>query len=81
MVVPYGLSSSVKLTNEINKQKQRERKAYIQHSRTLLVPLITMLVLQVSCYVRGDDCNNVFIVSINEDETVAALKDAIKEKK
>ena len=37
--------------------------------------------LKLSCYVRGDDFSNVFIVKIDEDETVAALRKAIKEKK
>ena len=46
---------------------------------TFLVPLITML--KLFCYVRGDNYSNTFIVNINEDETVADLRKAIKEKK
>ena len=37
--------------------------------------------LKLFCYVRGDDYSNTFIVNIDEDDTVADLKDAIKEKK
>ena len=39
----------------------------------------TMLTLV--CYVRGDDHDHVFEVKINKTESVAALKDAIREKK
>ena len=37
--------------------------------------------LKLFCYVLGEGCNNTFVVNIKEDETVADLKKAIKEKK
>ena len=37
--------------------------------------------LKLFCYVCGDDYSNTFVVNIDEDDTVADLKDAIKEKK
>ncbi|KAF8802373.1 hypothetical protein BYT27DRAFT_7173144 [Phlegmacium glaucopus] len=37
--------------------------------------------LSLLCYVSGDDSRRAFIVKIEEDETVAALKEYIKEKK
>ena len=37
--------------------------------------------LKLFCYVRGDDHSHAFVVNIDEDETVADLRKAIKEKK
>ena len=37
--------------------------------------------LKLFCYVRGDDHSYAFVVNIDEDETVADLRKAIKEKK
>jgi hypothetical protein len=37
--------------------------------------------LQLFCYVHGDDPDHVFEIKIGNEESVAALKDAIKEKK
>ena len=40
-----------------------------------------MSIFTVLCYVRGDEYKQVFNVKVGEDESVATLKDAIKEKK
>ena len=37
--------------------------------------------LRLFCYVKDDDSNDIFEVKIGNDQSVAALKDAIKEKK
>ena len=37
--------------------------------------------LKLFCYVRGDNDSNTFVVNIDEDETVADLRKAIKEEK
>ena len=40
-----------------------------------------MAMLRLLCYLRGDDRSNAFVVNIDEDEFVADLRKAIKERK
>jgi hypothetical protein len=47
----------------------------------LAAPSQTQFVLELNCWVRGDDWDHVFPIKIAQTESVGALKELIKEKK
>ena len=47
----------------------------------VIIPALTQFLLVINCYLHRDHPDHVFEVKILKDKSVAALKDAIKEKK
>ena len=52
------------------------------HFKDAFIPIIIMSsTLKLNCLVFGDDLNNIFQVTVPGSETIATLKEAIKDKK